>query len=113
MTATTIEHAEYSDIALTPVTPQITEAEAPPLDEEREAALKTPPPARPAPGADVRYHELLSRYAELVFQIAGWEAIRREAERRSYANDAAAYEAEDTGRRASARRRQPEWADED
>jgi hypothetical protein len=44
---------------------------------------------------------------------AGLRAVREHAEQASYAADAAAYESEDAERRAVARRRRPEWADED
>ncbi len=45
--------------------------------------------------------------------LAGIRAIRERAEEASYAADAAAYQAEDTERRAIARRRRPPWAGED
>ena len=45
--------------------------------------------------------------------LAGIRAVRERAEAASYEADAAAYDAEDTERRAAARRRQPTWAGED
>lgn len=43
---------------------------------------------------------------------AGLRAVAERVEEESYAADAAARTVEDTARRASARRRRPEWADE-
>jgi hypothetical protein len=45
--------------------------------------------------------------------LAGIRAVGERAEEASYEADAAAYQAEDTERRAIARRRRPPWAGED
>jgi hypothetical protein len=45
--------------------------------------------------------------------LAGIRAVHERAEEASYQADAAAYQAEDTERRAVARRRRPPWTSED
>jgi hypothetical protein len=52
--------------------------------------------------------------AQLLHTIVevGLRAVAERVEEESYAADAAQRQAEDTGRRASARRRRPDWADE-
>jgi len=112
MSVSTLDHAPpAAEVTVTAAGgPQITAADAPPIDAERQAALALPEPqVHPEPQA--RLH-----YAGLLYSITGWQAFREEAEeaeRRSYAQDAASYEAEDAERRATARRRRPPWADED
>jgi hypothetical protein len=101
MTTSTVENADYlPDAAMTPLTPQVSQNDAPAAEEEHLRALSVGEPFHPDPAAR-------ARIAAVLYQITGWEIF-------GYAELAASETAEEAAEhRRILRRRRPPWADED
>lgn len=111
MTTSTVDHADYlASPAVTPAGPQLTLEDGSETDDQLIRSLsECRPSLQPDPSAR-------SRYARVLYAITGWTVFREQAEEADdagYAALAADYAAEDAERRQTARRRPPNWADED